>query len=215
MKDRIAISLIILMFPVAAFAGAGSSVREGNAQYKKGEYDNALKSYRDAEIAAPSNPAVHFNLGDALYKTEKVEDAQNEFNKALSSKDPKVRAKAYYNLGNSAYRNQKNDEALDYYKKSLKLNPYDNDTKYNLEYLTKVKNQPQKKDKDQKKKNQDKKDKQKQQPKEGQGEQEKKKGGMSKEDAKRILQSFDDADKNSKNKRRTAQPPMPKTDEDW
>jgi hypothetical protein len=38
---------------------------------------------------------------------------------------------------------------------------------------------------------------------------------MSKEDAKRILQSFNDSDKNSLKKQRAAQPPMPKTDEDW
>jgi Ca-activated chloride channel family protein len=175
--------------------------------------NGALKKYRDAEMSSPGSPLVHFNLGDALYKTNNLEDAQSEFNKALSSKNPIVRSRAYYNLGNSAFKNQKNDEALDYYKKALKLNPKDEDAKYNLEYLSKVKNQPQKKNKDDKKKDQDK--KQQQNKDKDKEQQEQKKGGMSKEDAKRILQSFDDADKNSLKKKRAAQPPMPKTEEDW
>src|SRR3989339_1530253 len=194
------IGILITVCNALCFAGAGGSIRAGNKLYKQNDYEGALKHYRNAEIAAPSEPAVHFNLGDALYKSEQMEDAHSEFTKALASTDPKVRAKAYYNLGNAAYRNQKNDEAVEYYKKSLMLNPHDIDAKYNLEYLTMVKNQPQKKQQNRKKSDKDKKDKDKQkQQQQGEGEQEQKKGGMSKEDAQSILQSFDDEDKNTIN----------------
>jgi tetratricopeptide (TPR) repeat protein len=207
-------AFVISIFSATCFAGAGSDINKGNKLYKQSDYDGALKQYRDAQISSPDSSVVHFDLGDALYKTNSLDDAQTEFNKALASKNPIVRSKAYYNLGNNAFKNQKNDEAIDYYKKSLMLNPKDEDAKYNLEYLTKVKNQPQKKNKNDKKKDQDKKQQQKNKDKNN-DQQQQNKNGMSKEDAKRILQSFDNADKNSLKKRRAAQPPMPKTDEDW
>jgi tetratricopeptide (TPR) repeat protein len=203
-------ALAIALFEIPGFAGTGSDINNGNKLYKQSDYDGALKKYKDAEMSSPGNPVVHFNLGDALYKTNSLDDAQSEFNKALASKNPIVRSRALYNLGNSAFKNQKNDEAADYYKKALKLNPKDEDAKYNLEYLSKVKNQPQKKNQKDKKKDQDKKQQQKDKEQQQQN-----KSGMSKEDAKRILQSFNDADKNSLKKKRAAQPPMPKTEEDW
>ncbi|MBK8414246.1 MAG: tetratricopeptide repeat protein [Bacteroidetes bacterium] len=48
--------------------------------------------------------------------------------------DPKEKASSYHNLGNSMVKAQKYAESIDAYKKALKLNPADNDTRYNLAY---------------------------------------------------------------------------------
>lgn len=201
-----------------ALASAESKIRAGNSQYKKGKFDKALENYREAQIAAPASPEIHYNIGDALYKTENMDEASAAFNKALASKDKKVRGAAYYNLGNAAYRQQKIDEAVGHYKKALELNPADRDAKYNLEYIMTQKNQQKKQgknDKDQN--NKDGKDKNQQQK--AQAGQDKKndkdKKGMSKEDAQRILQYYNDMDKNSAKKRKMQQPQLPKTEEDW
>lgn len=200
----------------SAFAGAESKIRAGNSAYKKGKYDQALEKYREAQIAAPASPEIQYNIGDALYKTENMDEAAAAYNKALASKDKNVRGAAYYNLGNAAYRQQKIDEAVGHYKKALELNPADRDAKYNLEYILTQKNQQKKQgknDKDQK----DKDGKDKNQQQKAQAGQEKKddKKGMSKEDAQRILQYYNDMDKNAAKKRKMQQPQLPKTEEDW
>ena len=41
------------------------------------------------------------------------------------------RAEAFYNLGNAQFKQQKYKEALESYKQSLRLNPADQQAKYN------------------------------------------------------------------------------------
>ena len=222
MKTKLLLLIIVFISLQNAWAGAYTSVSSGNRHYKKGEYDKSLDKYREAQISSPDDPVIRFNIGGALNKTGEIEASDAEFSKALNTKDKLLRSKAYYNLGNNAVSRQKLDEALDYYKKCLDLNPNDMDAKYNIEYITHQKNQPQNKqqDKDSKKDkdNKDGKDKQKQQSpdkdkdKNQQGD---KKDSMSKEDAQRILQYYNDQDKKSAEKRKMKKPELPKVEEDW
>jgi tetratricopeptide (TPR) repeat protein len=168
---------------------------------------------------------VHFDLGNALHKTDSFDDAAKEYQRALGSKNPLVRSKAFYNLGNNAFRQEKTDEALEYYKKALDLNPSDADAKYNIEYILtqKAQQKDSKQNKDGKGKNNDKqkeqngkdgKDSQKKDQQKGTAGQEQKQG-MSKEDARRILQYYNDAEKNAAQKRKMRMPQLPKVEEDW
>ena len=82
-------------------------------------------------------------------------------------KSPEERAETYYNAGNSLYRSNKYQEAVEAYKHSLKLNPNDDDTRYNLQMArAKLKQQEQqkqqKKDQKQDQKQDQKKDQQQQ-----------------------------------------------------
>ena len=60
------------------------------------------------------------------------------------------RAQAFYNLGNAQFKQQKYKEALESYKQSLRLNPSDQEAKYNYAYtkrlLQKQQNEDQNKD---------------------------------------------------------------------
>ncbi|MCZ6821011.1 MAG: tetratricopeptide repeat protein [Calditrichaeota bacterium] len=47
----------------------------------------------------------------------------------------KLQAQSYYNLGNTHFRMGKLPVSILYYKKAIKLNPKDEDAKYNLEYV--------------------------------------------------------------------------------
>jgi Ca-activated chloride channel family protein len=203
-----------------ALATTYGKVRSGNSLYKKSEYDRSLGKYREAQISSPENPVVHFNIGDALHKTGSYDESNAEFNKALGSKDRLLRSKAYYNLGNNAAAQEKTDEAISYYKKCLELNPRDMDAKYNIEYLLTAKSQPKSKDKKDQGKNGGKDKKQQQGAGGGQGKEnkeskEKQKNSMSKVDAQRILQYYNDQEKRAADKRKMKNPDLPKTDEDW
>ena len=110
-------------------------VREGNRQYNSGRSENAERSFRRAlDIDNRSNIAT-FNLGSSLYRQDRFDEAEKEFEKAASGANEKIdRAQAYHNLGNSLLLQQKVQESIEAYKQALRNNPNDFDTKYNLSY---------------------------------------------------------------------------------
>jgi Ca-activated chloride channel family protein len=217
--NKILIALIMMLSVSNLWASTSGKVRSGNRYCKKGAYEKSLEKYREAQISAPDSTVVQYNIGNALYKTDQFDVATAEYQKALASKDRRLRSIAYYNLGNAAFKSEKTDEALDYYKKALDLNPNDLDAKYNIEYILSQKAQNQKNDKNKnsKDKKDQKQDKDKQQAAGAQGDQKdnKNKSGMSKEDAQRILQVYGEQDRESAKRRKMAMPQIPKTDEDW
>ena len=220
--------IIIAIFALCAprvFATAYGKVNSGNRLFKKGQYEKAVEKYRDAQIAAPSEEAINYNIGNALQKGGEYEKAQSEYEKVLSTKDLRLKEKTLYNLGNNSVMQQKTDDAIDYYKKALDVNPNDINAKYNIEFLRFIKANPsvaknpaERKDgKGQKAQGKEQKGKE---GKEEKGKQEglkeeQKKGEMSKEDAERILQYYNDAEKQAAEKRKMRTPRIPRTDEDW
>jgi tetratricopeptide (TPR) repeat protein len=77
---------------------------------------------------------AHYNLGNALYKSKKYEEAKAEFDKAqkLSQTLPDKTA-ALHNLGNTYMQMNQPEKAADYYKQALKQNPYNEATRKNYE----------------------------------------------------------------------------------
>jgi Ca-activated chloride channel family protein len=191
MMKRILFFLILLIPAILLAQDYKESLRKGNELYKEKKYDEAevqyLKSMQDKEHTYRSI----FNLGDALYKQEKYDLATQKFQDMISkdmSKDEL--ASAYHNLGNSFLQEGKYKESIDAYKNSLRNNPDDLETKYNLEYARKKliqqqqqqqqqQNQDQNKDQEQKQDQQqqdqqDKKDQKDQQQQQQQDQQDKK-----------------------------------------
>ena len=69
----------------------------GYADLKKGEFDAAEKTYRDAIAIDAMSPAAHYDLGIALKSKDELEAAQKEFREAIRL-DPSL-AQAHYSLG--------------------------------------------------------------------------------------------------------------------
>jgi Ca-activated chloride channel family protein len=202
-----------------------TDTRTGNTQYEKDNYTDAEANYKKALDKKNNMPEATFNLGDAVYKQKRYDDAAKQFQlSAQSNSDPKVKAQAFHNLGNTYLEQRKWDDAVKSYKESLKLNANDKDTKYNLAYanamLVQQKQQQQqkkddKKDKDKDKKD-DKKDQQQQQnkkpdspedkpgdkdkDKQGKNEQKKAGGQMTKEQAEKLLQALKDEEQKTNQK---------------
>ena len=112
-----------------------SKNNHGNKLFKEGKVDEALSKWRDAQIESPDRKELHYNIGNGLHEQKKYEDALNEYEKALDTKDTALQAKAYYNIGNNYYRMGKLVEAIDAYKKCLDIIPDDEDAKYNIEFV--------------------------------------------------------------------------------
>ena len=228
----------LLFIGTAGFGQSGKKyVREGNRNFDKKEYEESEVSYRKAINNDVDLFDANFNLGDALYKQEKFDEAANEFNGLANRfESNKELSKTYHNLGNSLLKSQKIEQSIEAYKHSLRYNPDDLETKYNLSYAKDLLKEQQKK-KDQEKeqdkkqnKDQDKnKDKQ-EQNKEEQNQQEKDKQEqkknekqqqqpqkISKEDANRLLNALANDEKKiqEKVKKEKAKMQKVKTEKDW
>ena len=102
-------------------------------------YESANTDYIKANTSIGNYYKSLYNQAATLYRQGKYEDAVKKLEPVVenSNVSDKVKAQAYYNLGNSLLKSEKYAESIDAYKKSLKANPKDMDTKYNLEYAKK------------------------------------------------------------------------------
>ncbi len=137
---------------------ANETIKKGNDAYKKNEYETATKKYSEVVQKNENNATAQFNLGNALYKTEKKDDAVNAFEKANATLvKPAEKSNALYNKGVVLQGNKKLEECIVSYKNALKLNPNNEDARHNLQLaLKKQQQEKQKQDKDKKDKDKDK-----------------------------------------------------------
>lgn len=160
------IYLLMLLSSIVFSQEENSKIREANELYKAQKFNDAEVLYKKSlELNGKSLPA-QYNLGNTNYKMKNYEGALNTFEQIAnnSSLDAKTRAKAFHNIGNTHLNSQKYEEAIEAYKNSLKANPGDKETIYNLEYAKRqLANQ-------QNQQNQDNKDNQDQQDKKDQNE---------------------------------------------
>lgn len=147
MLRTICITLALLC---SATAGAQNHperglVRKGNRQFDKGEYLQSVRRYEQALEAAPGNFEATYDLGGALYRTEAYDKAAQSFAAAAADtlRTDDERAEAFYNLGNARFKQEQYREALESYKQSLRLNPADQEAKYNYAYTKRLLDQQQ------------------------------------------------------------------------
>ena len=186
MKVRLTLFVILLNSVVVFAQHPNSKIRKGNTAYKDSSYSDAEQLYREALMKDQSSFEASFNMADAIYKQERYSEANSLF-KALSEKtDDKIKkSESYHNLGNSLLKEQKLDEAIEAYKNALRNNPKDLDTKHNLAYAMRMKNQSQEQEKEEQKEEDDKEEKEEQKEEEkDKGENQNEKGEQSEEEKK-------------------------------
>ena len=130
------LSLFFMPYSILFAQREASDVRKGNRQYRQQNFTEAEVNYRRGLETNKDSYEAHYNLGNALFKQDKYADAQTEFEtaaKMLDKKEDKARyAKSMHNLGNCHFAQQQYDKAVAAYQESLRANPKDDDTRYNL-----------------------------------------------------------------------------------
>ena len=136
--------------------------------------------------------------GNRLYRQQVFDKAEVEYRKVLAKyenaakvEQGKIRkAKIYHNMGVICQRHQMFAEAIKAYEESLRNNPADNETRYNLALCKRKQKQQQgggQDNKDDKNKDKKKQQKQQQEKQEQKPEQQQPKEQMSKENAEQLL----------------------------
>jgi Ca-activated chloride channel homolog len=239
-----------------------SLLRDGNKDYKAEDMNAAAQKYAEALEKAPSYGKASYNLGAAYYKMQQLGEAAKQFEVAAADAiDKDTKSDAYHNVGNCFLNmgmalkqnppsptdsiqppspQQMFQASIEAYKKALRLDPKDEESRYNLAYAKKMldqegggggqdqqqdQKQDQQKDqqKDQEKKEGDKGEDGKENPKdEGKDKDQKQEkpeeGEMSKEEAERMLKALDQQEKDLQEelaKERIQKGKPIKIDKDW
>jgi tetratricopeptide (TPR) repeat protein len=107
----------------AQAADVGGLMRQGNSLHNRGKYDEALSRYQMAEVLEPDATTIHYNLGNALFRLGKYQEAARELELVMIDKKPERRANAMYNTGNVAFKAGQLDPAIKAYAGALAINP--------------------------------------------------------------------------------------------
>lgn len=199
-----------ILFVVLLFGSVGAFgqkeerdfIRKGNRFFNDSVFVDAEVNYRKALEVNPKSTVSMYNLGNTLFQQKKSKDAMEQYVAATKiEKDKDKLAHIYHNMGVILQSEKDYAKAVEAYKMSLRNNPKDDETRYNLALAQKMlkdqqqnqqdKNQDQnkdnnqqqdKKEQEQKKQNDQNKEKQPSQP-------EKKDNQISKENAEQLLNS--------------------------
>lgn len=200
-------------------------IRNGNRLYRQQNYPKAEIEYRKALGKNPSNPQALYNLGTALLMQQKDSAAVSQLQNAAKCETSKLRkAKVWHNIGVACQKHKLFSDAIKAYEESLRNNPADNETRYNLALcMRQQKNQKnqdkqQNKDKNKQKQKQNKNDKNnKDKNQDQQQKQQKQQEKMSKDNAEQLLNYAEQEEKQTQQrlKKQEAQPQRRRLEKNW
>ena len=242
MRSTISILLLLACSLLVSAQNERKIIRQGVKAYNQGDFSEAEVQFRKAGDLNNGSFEADFNTGDALYSQEKYQETVKQYESLeQQSSDTEQLSKIWHNMGNSLLEAQQYQASIEAYKNSLRLNPGDMDTKYNLAYARKKlqdqqqqqqnqdqQNKDNKQNQDQQNKdNKQKQDQQQQQSQEQQAQnqdqqqdqqaQKAKPLEISKEDAERMLSAIQQQEKDVKAKvdKQKAVAAKVKTEKDW
>ncbi len=110
-------------------------VDEGNDLYRSKQYEKAGKKFDAAIEEEPTRVEGYFNRGNTAYRSDDPAKAIGSYTKAGEfARSKEEGARLWYNGGNTLMKAGDYAKAVEAYKQSLKLDPGDEDARYNLLY---------------------------------------------------------------------------------
>src|SRR5690554_2286995 len=212
-------SMLLLLLTAAASNTAAQEerphVRRGVALLEQERFAEAEAEFRSALQLKPSSFEAAYNLGTALFRQEKYDEAlqQLQATTPFANDDKQRLASLFHNLGNSYLFGQNIDQSIEAYKQALRHNPLDDETRYNLIAAMKLKDEQEEQEEeqqDQQEQDQQEQEQQEQQEQEQeqqeqeqqeqeqqdqQQQQQQESEGISRENAERLLQALEEDEK--------------------
>ena len=219
-------------------------IRDGVRAFNEGEFGESEIQFRKAESINQESYEAEFNTGVALYAQEKYEETVKQYESLLDQTDDVGKtAQIWHNIGNSLLEAQQYAPSIEAFKNSLRKNPSDEETRYNLAYAMQKLKEQQQQDQEQEQQEQDKDQEQEQQEQDKDQEKEQQEQDqdqendqqeqdqdqendqqqqpepreISKEDAERMLKAIQQQEKDVKEKvdKKKAAAAKVKTEKDW
>ena len=211
---------VACLLSIATMAQADRQfIRTGNRYYRLQNFAKAEAEYRKAVAVNGENAQALYNLGCALMMQQKDSIAVEQFQKAGSLEKSALRkAKVYHNIGVVCQAHRIYGDAIKAYEESLRNNPSDDETRYNLALCKRLQKNQKKgggnskeKDKGKDKQKKDQNDKKQQSQKNDQ------KDKMSKDNAEQLLNAAMQDEKNTQQRIKKAmqQPRSRKLQKAW
>ena len=231
MKKFYILSMLLLVGSVHGLAQNKTDrdyLRSGNKLYNDSLFIKAEVDYRKALEINPKSTDAMFNLANALLMQQKAQEAMEQYESVSKiEKDKEKLAQIYHNMGVILQSSKQLPQCIEAYKESLRNNPKDDETRYNLALA-----QKQLKDQQQDQQNQDQQQQQKEQKEEQkdqnkdqqeqnqdqqqQPQQQQNKNEMSKENAQQLLNAVMQDEKNVQDKvKKQLQIQGKKLEKDW
>ena len=124
--------------------------------YQKGNYQKAEQAFIKKDMDHPKDVRNRYNRGCASFQNANYEGASAAFRSALKRTDDKqISFSSAYNLGNSLFKQGDFQGAAQAFKQAIKINPGDEDSKYNYGLALKTIEENQKKEKEKQQENQE------------------------------------------------------------
>ena len=231
MKKFYILSMLLLVGSVHGLAQNKTDrdyLRSGNKLYNDSLFIKAEVDYRKALEINPKSTDAMFNLANALLMQQKAQEAMEQYESVSKiEKDKEKLAQIYHNMGVILQSSKQLPQCIEAYKESLRNNPKDDETRYNLALAQKqLKDQQQdQQNQDQQQQQQEQKEEQKDQNKDQQEQnqdqqqqpqQQQNKNEMSKENAQQLLNAVMQDEKNVQDKvKKQLQIQGKKLEKDW
>lgn len=217
---------------------ARAEAKLGKKSMDEKRYDDAATHFRRESEIKPSDPIGPYNLGSALGKAGKTQEAVASLDAARQKGTGAVAADAAFNTGTTFLRGSDYERAASAFRDALRLRPGDADASYNYELCARKAEEQKKQQQQQRQnKNDDKGDEKKKpqggaptptpSPQGGGGEDEKKKqqqqqdrefeskAKMSREKAEQLLAAIERSDLDEQRKKIAERKAKRKTGKDW
>ncbi|MFR9166098.1 MAG: tetratricopeptide repeat protein [Dysgonomonas sp.] len=138
--------LFIITFTIFATSGifaqkvVRDSIRTGNKAYSEQRYHEAESNYKSAINQNPASKEASYNLANTYYKQSRWDDALKEYQHylTLETDNTDKMSSAWHNIGNTMLKKKDLKQSMEAYKNALRLNPADEQSRYNLAVVQKI-----------------------------------------------------------------------------
>ena len=129
----IALALLVLGTGFDPWQTTWRETREGNRALEEGNAEEAVRHYTEALSRSPDDPRILFDLGNALARLGRLDEARRAWDRAATLGKGTIRRDAWYNRGLAELLGGDARAAAEAFTRALLVDPTDEEARRNLD----------------------------------------------------------------------------------